>query len=94
MRLIQPEKRKTLEQKKEKLDRSYRRVVSKKLIEEDVPRKMEKATESSQEKRLGKKKTANAHVTALITALRSILYTEECFLHSSVMPLALCGSVI
>lgn len=43
------------EQKKEKFDRSCKKVVSKKLIEEDVPRKMEKSAESLQEKNIERK---------------------------------------
>lgn len=51
---------------------SYERVVSKRMIEEDVPRKMEKSTESLQEKSTDKKRTQRSHITALMVLLRSI----------------------
>lgn len=51
---------------------SYERLVSKKTIEEDVPRKMEKSTESLQEKSTDKKRTQSSHITALMILLRSI----------------------
>lgn len=47
-------------------------MVSKKLMEEDVLREMEKSTESLPEKSIDMKRTDHSHMMGLMTLLRSI----------------------